>query len=135
MNFLRLAIKPFARKYVIYTMEEEKYIEEKVGKRNPFRVPEGYFEGFTAHLMEQLPEKSQPRAKSVWLRPWFYAAACACVLLVSATVWLSLPEKEIQQAPVAVVDQYQQEQSDAFEEAADYMMLDNDDIYAYLASE
>ena len=115
-------------------MEEEKYIEERVGKRNPFRVPEGYFEGFTAQLIQQLPDKSKPRAKSVWLRPWYYAAACVCVLLISATVWLALPEKEMKQAPVAVANQqHPQEQMDAIEEAADYMMLDNYDIYAYMS--
>ena len=112
-------------------MEEERYIEERFGKRNPFRVPEGYFEDFSAQLMQQLPEKRKPRAKSVWLRPWYYAAACVCALLVSATVWFAWPEKDIQQAPVAVADQ--QEQMDAFEEAADYMMLDNYDIYAYMS--
>ena len=37
-------------------MTDEMYIEEKVGKRNPFRVPEGYFEQFTAQMMEQIPD-------------------------------------------------------------------------------
>lgn len=112
-------------------MEEEKYIENRVGKRNPFRVPENYFDGFSARMMQLLPEQEKSRSKSMWLRPWLYAAACVCVLIISATIWLALPEKEAQQAPVAVVEQL--ETSDAFDEAADYMMLDNYDIYAYLS--
>ena len=87
-------------------MEEEKYIEEKVGKRNPFRVPEGYFDNLTAQIMESLPEQ-KPKAKTVWLRkPMYYAAAHA-----------------VQQD---VTDE-------AFDEAADYMMLDNHEIYALLS--
>ena len=34
-------------------MEEQKYIEEKAGKRNPFRVPDGYFDNFAAQMMQQ----------------------------------------------------------------------------------
>ena len=112
-------------------MNEEKYIEEKAGKRNPFLVPEGYFEALTEQVMQSLPER-KPRAKSIWLRPVFYAAASVCALLISAAVWLALPgETDRQQAQVIEV---RQEQGDTyFDEAADYMMLDNQDIYAYLA--
>ena len=49
-------------------MNEEKYIEERVGKRNPFRVPDGYFDQFPEQLMNSLP-KRQPKAKLIWLRP------------------------------------------------------------------
>ena len=59
-------------------MNEEKYIEEQVGRRNPFTVPEGYFDTFADQLMASLPER-QPRAKQVWLRPLRYAAAVVCV--------------------------------------------------------
>ena len=55
-------------------MNEEKYIEEKVGRRNPFTVPEGYFDTFADQLMASLPER-QPRAKHVWMLPMRYAAA------------------------------------------------------------
>ena len=55
-------------------MNEEKYIQEKVGNRNPFRVPEGYFDHFADQVMATLPER-EPRARRVWLRPLRYAAA------------------------------------------------------------
>ena len=71
---------------------EEKYLRERVGQKNPFRTPEGYFDQFTANVMAQLPERSlkvadqQPVAKKVTmpLRHWFYAAACVAALLVTA---------------------------------------------------
>ena len=105
-------------------MEEEKYIEEKVGKRNPFRVPEGYFDNLTAQIMESLPEQ-KPKAKTVWLRkPMYYAAACVCALLISATAWLDPMQAHAVQQDVT---------DEAFDEAADYMMLDNHEIYALLS--
>lgn len=124
-------------------MNEEKYIEEKVGKRNPFLVPDGYFDSFADRLMQQLPEQplrevaaSEERqpARMVRMRRWLYAAACAVVLIVSAWVWQSLPDTSAAKQPVAQVAAQQEPTSDAsFDEAADYLMLDNQDIYVYLA--
>ena len=70
-------------------MNEEKYIEEQVGRRNPFTVPEGYFDTFADQLMASLPER-QPRTKYVWLRPLRYAAAVVCVLAMGAMTWFAL---------------------------------------------
>lgn len=124
-------------------MNEEKYIEEKVGKRNPFLVPDGYFDSFADRLMQQLPEQplrevaaSEERqpARMVRMRRWLYAAACAVVLIVCAWVWQSLPDTSAVKQPVAQVAAQQEPTSDAsFDEAADYLMLDNQDIYVYLA--
>ena len=112
-------------------MKEEKYIEELVGKRNPFVVPEGYFEHLTADVMQSLPER-RPRAKTIWMRPVFYAAASVCALFVCATVWLSWPKSSTM--PQGQVAEVVQEPDEAFfDEAADYMMLDNQDIYACLS--
>lgn len=119
-------------------MNEEMYIQEKVGKRNPFRVPEGYFDNLTAQVMQNLPEQPKRRAKSVFMRPVFYAAASVCALLVAGAAWMWHPAAEVSSAePVqakTVSQPQQQENADGyFEEAADYMMLDNHEIYAYLA--
>jgi hypothetical protein len=52
---------------------------EETGKENPFKVPEGYFDNFTARIMNQLPEKAteEPKVISFWERakPWMYMAA------------------------------------------------------------
>lgn len=111
-------------------MEEEKFIEERVGKRNPFLVPDDYFVDFADQMMASLPERRH-KAKSVWLRPVFYAAASICALLVCAGVWHALPGDSMQ--PVAQITAQQELGDEPFDEAADYMMLDNHDIYAYLA--
>ena len=38
-------------------MKEEDNILKKVGKKNSFKVPEGYFENLTSEVMGKLPEK------------------------------------------------------------------------------
>ena len=118
-------------------MNEEMYIQEKVGKRNPFRVPEGYFDNLTAQVMQQLPEQPQRRAKSVFMRPVFYAAASVCALLVAGAAWMWHAEADSTSATPVQAQADVQSQQDAngeyLEEAADYMMLDNHEIYSYLA--
>lgn len=112
-------------------MNEEKYIQEKVGSRNPFVVPEGYFETFADQLMASLPER-QPRANRVWLRPLRYAAAVVCLFVMGAMAWFAFsPDKQqsLQAKAVNVSTDV------AFDEAADYVMLDNSDIYACLSDE
>ena len=120
-------------------MNEEMYIQEKVGKRNPFRVPEGYFDGLTDQIMQSLPDQPKRRAKSVFMRPVFYtAAASVCALLVAGAAWMWRPSAEATsvdkvQAKAVVQPQQAEDSEGYFDEAADYMMLDNHEIYAYLA--
>ena len=116
---------------------EEKYLKERVGQENPFRTPEGYFDQFTANIMAQLPDKAprvdaesqQPVAKKVAMpfRHWFYAAACVAALVVTA-VTFHFHEVDAPQQQMAVSESY-------IDEAADYAMLDNMDIYQLLAEE
>ena len=105
---------------------EEKLIEEHLGKQNPFRVPEGYFDSFADRLMQQLPEQQEQEVKPAKtvrmkaLRPILVAAACVAVAIFS-----------IKQNNVAAVTSNTDEEY--LDEAADYVMLDNADIYACLS--
>lgn len=102
-------------------IEEEKHLRETVGTRNAFRVPEGYFEQFTAQVMEQLLE--QQKARTTMLRPWLYAAACTVVaVLMGVTYYWHQNTADDMMAD-----------SNYYEEVADYAMIDNIDIYACLA--
>ena len=40
-------------------MKEEDELLKKCGTKNPFMVPEGYFDNFSKELMNKLPEKEQ----------------------------------------------------------------------------
>jgi len=115
-------------------MNDEQYLRGRIGTKNPFRVPEGYFEGFTDQLMERLPERQpSPVAKPALLyrlHPWLYAAVFLLVAVMSVTLYMHHADNQEQQLAqdATSADSY-------FEEATDYAMLDNYDIYACLASE
>ena len=104
------------------------YIREKSGTENPFRVPEGYFDQLADRVMAQLPEQSQQkRSRVVPLRKWFYAAACISVATVMGlTFYFQQTDTDEQQMATNIESSY-------IEEAADYAMLDNAEIYACLA--
>lgn len=121
-------------------MNEEQYLIEKVGKENPFRVPENYFDTLASQVMSRIDaEGNKPqeipmpvkKAKTVWLRPVLYAAASVCALFISVTAYQHFTSKPAE-IPVEQVAVYTE---DSFDEAADYAMIDNQDIYACLMSE
>lgn len=111
-------------------MNEEMYIKSRMGNKNPFRVPEGYFDNFAAEMMKNLPE--QPKQSIVVrMRPWMYAAACLLVAVLTATIYFYAPDVTVQN----IADASYPNSESYVEEVADYVMADNNDIYAYLASE
>ena len=75
-------------------MEKEKNTLEELLNRQPFRVPEGYFEGFTDQLMSRIPEKtvSEPETISIYTRikPFLYLAA----MFVGAMIMLNVIGKK-----------------------------------------
>ena len=77
--------------------KEENNLESLKGK-NPFTVPDGYFEGLTSQIMSQLPEKSEEEVKKVSLmdrvRPWLYMAAvfAGLGLFFKAIVFVNSPD-------------------------------------------
>lgn len=114
---------------------EDLYIIERVGKENPFKVPAGYFDQLTSRVMSQLPEQTvillperKPVSRLVSLRPWLYAAACfVAVVVMGVTLYSYQNVATDQQMAVATVE------SNYMDDAADYAMLDNAEIYACLA--
>ena len=124
---------------------EEKYLIEKVGKENPFRVPEGYFDTLSSQIMAKVEAEGvaprdikagkEKRAKVLWLRPVLYAAASVCALFISVVAYQSHSDKGTAAPTQTVVANNQMLMDDYFDEAADYVMLDNQDIYACLSSD
>ena len=124
-------------------MNEEEYIREKMGKHNPFSVPEGYFDQLASQVIAKLPATAEAVSEPVrkdskpaivrYLRPLLYAAAClALVIAVGTMLRNSTADGEQfvahQQENVTYSDTY-------MEEMADYAMLDNDQIYASLLAD
>ncbi|HPC97445.1 MAG TPA: hypothetical protein P5257_00655 [Bacteroidales bacterium] len=71
---------------------------DKIPKENPFRVPDGYFEGITGRIMQAA--SNEPRFKAAEkkifrLRPWMAAAAgLAIITALSITFLLISPGRE-----------------------------------------
>ena len=118
---------------------EELYLNSHLSRENHFRVPEGYFDQLTADIMARLPEREttvelKRAAKHVFLRPLLAAASVACVALIAVGVYFNrnaaVVDADEQVAAVSTV------MSDSYiDDAADYMMMDHKDIYAYISSD
>ena len=119
--------------------QEEKILMEQFGRQNPFRVPEGYFDSLTERVMTQLPERvvkqqteRKPKSRLVALRPWLYAAACFAAVAVLGLTYHFRQAETTQQVAATEITAPAPDNS-YVDDAADYAMLDNVEIYAYLA--
>jgi hypothetical protein len=67
-------------------MELKQNILDELKGKNPFKVPDGYFEGLTEQIMAQIPDASYKEPKVVSLldrvRPWLYLAGAVAGLLL-----------------------------------------------------
>ena len=129
---------------------DELYLKQKVGNRNPFRVPDGYFDQLTQQVMQQLPEReetvakqlsisSQPRARKVQMRTWLYAAACSVLALAMGVSYYFMQSQStstdatpMAAAAPAAPATYTASDNSYIDEVADYVMMDNTEIYACL---
>ena len=139
-------------------MNEEDYLNSKMGKRNPFTVPEGYFEQLTQQVMDKIPQAAETETKAVTtemkplhkparvavmkrLRPWLYAAACICVgVFIAAIAFnnrseVATPQPTSQQIAVNEPTDYNYYSDSYIDEEADYAMIDNQEIYACLMAD
>ena len=112
-------------------MNEEEFIRNLTEQKpNPFRTPEGYFDHLADTIISRLPEERKP-AREWRLRPWLYAAAFAGVVALSATLFMNRPADNIsgnETLAASYSDTY-------FDDGADYVMVDNQDIYASLLAD
>lgn len=124
---------------------EENILKERFGKENPFKVPEGYFDHLTERIMENLPEQ-EIRVIDIRSRQTLWqklplrkiAAAVAVVaLLGGGSFWALQHEGDSKMVAHAKKHEQKTVSSDdaAFNEMADYAMIDNETIYASLIAE
>ena len=110
-----------------------------MGQKNPFTVPEGYFDQLAQQVIDRLPAeeaakpKPQPKAILRYLRPLLYAAACVAIAVIGTAIYtnrnLETGQQQLaQQDAIIYSDSY-------IDEAADYVMLDNAEIYNSLLAD
>ena len=120
---------------------EEKYLEDKYGKKQPFKVPNGYFDSFAENLMDKLPEQQPVMTPhiSMW-RKWrklrLTVAVAASVCAVMFSVMTFMHNTKPTHSPLASNHTTKTVTNDSYntlDVAAAYTMLDNDDIYVLVS--
>lgn len=119
-------------------MKEEFDIQQKVGKENPFQVPEGYFDRLTDEVMNRLPEKQLPPVlfpASPWqrIRPWLYMAAMLAGAAFIIRVASDNPKPDVAE-PSMTIDEAEADMQ-YIATAIDNTMLDDYALYVYLQDE
>lgn len=116
-------------------MKEEKELFQKIGKENPFKVPEGYFENLTQQVMERLPEKEpQPTQEiSMWerVKPWAYMAAMFVGLMFTVQVFVGKQDR--QAVPAENVSPVSDLSDEYLAPIINQTMLDDYELYQYLS--
>ncbi|MBQ2025825.1 MAG: hypothetical protein II215_05090 [Paludibacteraceae bacterium] len=69
-------------------MEEQSKIIEQIGKKNPFKVPENYFDNFSAQLEQQIKQVEVAPAPAPAIKKSFFKAHIQPLLYVAAVVTL-----------------------------------------------
>jgi hypothetical protein len=94
-------------------MEKKMNFLDKKDVRNPFLTPEGYFDGLTAQIMSQLPERigDQTKTASLWQRmqTWVYMAAMFIIIALTMNLitFLRTP-KDLNLTSASEIDEFYQ---------------------------
>lgn len=119
-------------------MKEEDKLLKKIGKDNPFTVPEGYFEHLTSDVMNKLPEQEKSvfvhKEPRMWdrVKPWVYMAA----MFVGAALIIKVASYNPNPFDDGVSATAEAETEVAYDTYIDYAvsqaMMDDYSLYVYL---
>jgi len=68
-------------------IETERNILDELKGRQPFRVPEGYFEGFTDDFMRRLAPEAKVISLYDRVKPWLYLAATFAGIIILFNIY------------------------------------------------
>ena len=119
-----------------------KKLDDIISKdKNPFTVPEGYFEQLAGNIMNHIPERQRIAPQTVhittWqrIKPWFYMAAMFCIIMITARYML-IPSSNEQMASKSAVQPFStagNSYTDEYiEETIMNMQADDYTVYCYL---
>lgn len=107
-------------------MKKKDDILQQVAGKSGYKVPEGYFEQFTARMVEQLPERELPKPEIItpWqkFRPYIYMAA------MFAGIWLMV---QVFVAPVVEADKAMTAANEHEEDLEEYMLYSMDEYTVF----
>nr|WP_294077316.1 hypothetical protein [Prevotella sp. UBA5379] len=118
--------------------KKEEFIKKKFGKKQPFRVPDGYFDDFSGRLMARLAAQNKPvpmvcslsSRRRAARKHFIWRASLIAASILAAVFSLNLIFSRKDARPVQTAQK--PAQSITVDQAADYAMMDNEDIYTDL---
>lgn len=119
-------------------MKEDTELKNRIGKENPFKVPEGYFENIVPEIMKQLPEAEVQEEVEVtmWerVKPWVYMVAMFCGLMFGLRVMMNdrPVSTGINAGNVSMTDSVQGIPDEYIDPILDQAMMDDYTLYMYL---
>lgn len=133
-------------------MEVEHQLHSTYGNNRPFTVPDNYFSDLSSQIMANIPVEDPVNTpgntvktkKSHFVlirrvRPLAIAAAMIGIVMIAFWSFADYTsnQKSAADAPEKGVGGALSKatSSDSFDEAADYIMMDEDDMYAYVADQ
>lgn len=133
-------------------MEVEHQLHSTYGNKRPFTVPDNYFSDLSSQIMANIPVEEPVKTPDNTLktkkshfvlirrvRPLAIAAAMIGIVMIAFWSFADYTsnQKSAADAPEkGVVESLSKAtSSDSFDEAADYIMMDEDDMYAYVADQ
>lgn len=113
---------------------EEDYIRQQAGKKDPFKVPEGYFDHLTENIMSRLPEQSdQPVEEhpgfAARIKPWLYMAAMFVAILLPLRYVMEHTTDPSATEPVQSTNEYVEMA------ILDHAVMDDYTLYQYLTED
>lgn len=112
--------------------------DDKYKKKNPFTVPDGYFDGLTEQVMQRVEKQKEPRRPRFLqvLRPYMGAAAIFILALLIVQAVMPLVVDKGQLFPRDTVEQVMMTPDEFEEDIFDsHFNPTSDEIIEYLASE
>lgn len=133
-------------------MEVEHHLHSTYGNKRPFTVPDHYFSDLSSQIMANIPveepvntpENTVKTKKSHFVlirrvRPLAIAAAMIGIVMIAFWSFADYTSNQKRAADISekgVGETLSKAtSSDSFDEAADYIMMDEDDMYAYVADQ
>lgn len=133
-------------------MEVEHQLHSTYGNKRPFTVPDHYFSDLSSQIMANIPVEEPVKTPDNTLktkkshfvlirrvRPLAIAAAMIGIVMIAFWSFADYTsnQKSAADAPEKGVGGALSKatSSDSFDEAADYIMMDEDDMYAYVADQ
>lgn len=116
-------------------MNEEKDLIKTYGKKQSFKVPEGYFEHFAEDLMNKLPEKEMKTTNKIttWdrIKPWVYMAAMFVGLIFTARIFTHKGIDEKMQSDGTSIN-YTELPDEYIDPIVNQTMMGDYELYEYL---